>query len=295
VAVVDTGIDPTQPDLVVGAGTSCVNGDPSLADPNGHGTFVAGIIGARNNGSGVVGVAPGTVLHPVKVLDATGSGTLSQVVCGLDWVAHRAHSLRIRVANLSFAATGGSAGACGPKQRDALRRAICSLVARGVTVVAAAGNAPGPISAQIPAAYPEVLTVTAMADGDGEPGGQAAAPCDGVYADDTASGSSFGVTSDDRDHILAAPGVCIRSTLPGGGLGVDSGTSAAAPHVSGTIALCYGTDARPGPCWDLTPAAIVHRLIADAAAQPSDFGFSGDARTGSPDRYYGYLVYAGAF
>ena len=85
VAVLDTGIDPTHPDLNVVGGVDCT-GTGSWADDHGHGTHVAGTIGALDNGIGVVGVAPGTRLWAVKVLDHTGYGTWSQMACGLDWV-----------------------------------------------------------------------------------------------------------------------------------------------------------------------------------------------------------------
>ena len=103
VAVLDTGIDLSNPDLVAGAGTNCVgSGPPEDDDVRGHGTFVAGVIGARNVGAGVVGVAPGTQLYAVKVLDALGDGFVHQVICGIDWVTANAKSLGIRVANMSL-------------------------------------------------------------------------------------------------------------------------------------------------------------------------------------------------
>jgi subtilisin len=85
VAVIDTGIDLAHPDLNAVAGTNC-QGPGAPSDDNGHGTHVAGTIGARNNGTGAVGVAPGTKLYAVKVLSAAGSGYQSQIICGIDWV-----------------------------------------------------------------------------------------------------------------------------------------------------------------------------------------------------------------
>jgi subtilisin len=82
VAVIDTGIT-SQADLNVVGGTNCVGGS-SFADDNGHGTHVAGTVAARDNAEGVVGVAPGARLYAVKVLNAQGSGTISQIICGID-------------------------------------------------------------------------------------------------------------------------------------------------------------------------------------------------------------------
>lgn len=87
VAVIDTGIDLSHADLNAVSGKNCVTAGAPAQDDEGHGTHVAGSIGARNDGSGVVGVAPGTKLYSVKVLDSAGSGTQSQVICGIDWVA----------------------------------------------------------------------------------------------------------------------------------------------------------------------------------------------------------------
>ncbi len=88
VAIVDTGIDPHHVDLTVAGGYSCSTSSPTAwFDPNGHGTHVAGIVGALDNGYGVVGVAPGVRLWAVRILDTSGNGLLSWYVCGLDWIA----------------------------------------------------------------------------------------------------------------------------------------------------------------------------------------------------------------
>ena len=87
VAVLDTGIDLANADLNAASGINCVKTGNPAQDDNGHGTHVAGIVAGRNNGSAVVGVAPGTKLYAVKVLGSSGSGTLSQVLCGIDWVS----------------------------------------------------------------------------------------------------------------------------------------------------------------------------------------------------------------
>src|SRR5215218_6206458 len=100
VAVIDTGIDLDHPDLDAAPGRNCVS-SALPDDDNGHGSHVAGTIAARNNGSGVVGVAPGTRVYAVKVLNHQASGTLSSLLCGIDWVTGNAASLRIGVANMS--------------------------------------------------------------------------------------------------------------------------------------------------------------------------------------------------
>ena len=109
VAVIDTGIDLSHPDLNAADGKNCVGSGPAQ-DDEGHGTHVAGTIGARNDGAGVVGVAPGTRLFSVKVLGAQGGGTWSQIICGIDWVtATRTDadpSNDIAVANMSLGGPG---------------------------------------------------------------------------------------------------------------------------------------------------------------------------------------------
>lgn len=226
VAVVDSGVDGDHPDLAAamtqGANTRRDHGDrsPATRDGNGHGTHIAGIIAARSrNRVGVVGVAPRARIMPVKVLGADGSGWTSDVVEGIVWaVDHGAD-----VVNLSLGAPAA----------EWMAPAIRYAVARGVTVVAAAGN---DASRQplYPAAFPGVIAVSAL-----DPSGRAAA-----Y-------SNRGATVD-----LAAPGTNIVSTVPGG-YGLMSGTSMAAPHVAGVAALVQSLD--PGA----DPATILLRTAAD--------------------------------
>jgi subtilisin len=294
VAVVDTGIDLDHPDLNVGSSTDCT-GTGSADDDHGHGTHVAGTIGARNGAGGVVGVAPGTLVHAVKVLDAEGSGSDSSVICGLDWVTANATALDIRVANLSLGGLGAYSD-CGD-DTDALHEAFCRTVAAGVTVVVAAGNDGWDFGASppdTPAWYPEALTVTAMGDGDGLPGGQVAPGCGGGQTDDfAASFSNFALLNADSSHTMAAPGVCVRSTYRGGAYAYMSGTSMAAPHVAGLVALCLGEDGAAGPCAGMTPAQIVAKLRSDAAqATTLGYGFGGDPASSVESRWYGHLGHA---
>ncbi|HXF97324.1 MAG TPA: S8 family serine peptidase [Gaiellaceae bacterium] len=293
VAVIDTGIDPGHPDLNVAGGVNCSTGR-SYADGNGHGTHVAGTIGARDDGAGVVGVAPGAPLYAVRVLNNAGSGTFADVICGVDWVTANATRLGIKVANMSLGGSG-SDGSCGS---DALHLAICNSVAAGITYVVAAGNSAADFAGFVPAAYDQVLTVTAMADFDGRPGGAAAPTCRTDVDDTAADFSNFTTAgSADAGHTIAGPGVCILSTWRKGGYATLSGTSMATPHVAGTASLCLA-----GPCAGLTPSQVMAKLRDDAAAQPDGYGFLGDPNdplsTGGrtpTTLYYGHLAHAGGY
>jgi subtilisin len=238
IAVLDTGVDATHPDLNVVGGTSCMPDDPSFGtDPSGHGTGVAGVAAAIDNRFGVVGVAPGARIYSVKVLDADGNGTLAGVICGIDWVA--AHASKIDVINFSISDSGAPTRHCGIRDHDVLHEAICRVEARGVTFVASAGNDATNVVNTIPATYDDVIAVSAFADYDGQPGGLAPTDpsCAGLGADDHfATFSNYGSRVD-----IAAPGVCITTTYPTADgvplYGTWSGTSFAAPHVAGGVAL----------------------------------------------------------
>jgi subtilisin len=235
VAVLDTGISTSHPDLNVVGGRDCVTpATPTFDDPNGHGTHVAGTIAARDDDQGVVGVAPGARLWSVRVLDAFGSGALSQVVCGVDFVT--ANAATIEVANMSLTGRGADPGS-GCKTGDALHDAICNSVRADVTYVVAAGNNFEDAANFIPAAYDEVITVSGLADSDGKPGGLGPT-CEGDVDDTFYNSSNFGADID-----LIAPAVCILSDSLGGGVATDSGTSMASAHVAGAAAL--GKSQRP--------------------------------------------------
>jgi subtilisin len=302
VAVIDTGVDLTHPDLNVASGKNCTTSRKTATarDDNGHGTHVAGTIGAENDGGGLVGVAPGTRLYAVKVLNASGQGTWSQVICGIDWVTQKARTLNIKVANMSLAGFGFADGLCGNLIGDALNRAICRSTAAGVTYVVAAGNSGQEFSTTVPAAYPEVLTVTAMSDSDGAAGALGgAATCRSGEGDDRyATFSNFADPTDSggQAHMVAAPGVCIESSWLAGGYRIASGTSMAAPHATGTVALCVGSGGVAGPCAGLAPADVISRIRADAAAASASIGgFVGDPGMPVADRYFGPLVPAGVY
>jgi subtilisin len=286
VAVIDTGSGP-HADLNIAGGRNCSTGNPSnFSDGNGHGTHVAGTIGAINNSAGVVGVAPGIPIYSVRVLNNQGSGSWSSVVCGIDWVTANAARFNIKVANMSLGGGGADDGNCGNSNNDALHKAICRSVAGGVTYVVAAGNDNANLAGFVPAAYDEVLAVTAVADFNGQPGGGAAATCRSDV-DETAADFSNFAGSADAGHTIAAPGVCINSTWKGGGYNTISGTSMASPHVAGTAALCIDTASCSG-----TPSNVMNQL---RSAVQSATGFVGDPANPIGDRYYGYLIYAGGY
>jgi hypothetical protein len=292
VAVLDTGIDLSNPDLVAHPGGNCIGtGPPEDDDPEGHGTFVAGVIGARNAGAGVIGVAPGTELYAVKVLGADGTGYVHEVICGIEWVTANAKQLGIRVANMSLSEVF---------QNEALHLAVRRSVNSGIVYTAAAGNAvpgglPRDIAFESPGSYPEVLTVTAASDTDGAAGGSGPASCYAGESDDSyATFSNFATRPEDIAHVVAAPGVCIESTGRGSGVTTSTGTSASAPHVAGVVALCIDEGGVSGPCGEMTPAEVIQQIRGDAAANATpQNGFFGDPFSPLPvGHYFGHLVSA---
>jgi subtilisin family serine protease len=245
VAIIDTGIDLTHPDLNVVGGVNCSTGGKSYADGNGHGTHTAGTVAAKDDANGVVGVAPGAPLYAVRVLNNQGSGSWSSIICGIDWVTARAAT--IKVANMSLGGTGTDS-ACND---GGMHQAICNSVNAGITYAVAAGNESDDAKNHVPAAYDQVITVSALADFDGLPGGLGSPTCRADVDDTLADFSNFGADVD-----IMAPGVCILSTWKGGGYNTISGTSMATPHVTGAAALYLST--HPGS----SPAAVKSALQA---------------------------------
>jgi subtilisin family serine protease len=287
VAILDTGIM-KRPDLNVVGGYDCSSASDGTSDDNGHGTHVAGIVADRGIPD-VVGVSPGTPLYAVRVFGADGSGNFSAVICGLNWVAEHAAADNIKAVNMSLGGPGSDDGNCGQTDQDALHTAVCRVTAAGVTVVVAAGNDGGDVAATTPAAYSEVLAVSAMADFDGKPGGLApAATCStGGHDDTVADFSDYAAPgSVEVNHTVAAPGVCITSTWNDGGIKTISGTSMASPHVAGLVARCIDA----GPCAGMTPAQIIAKIRADAEARPANQGFVGDSHHATDGKYYGNLA-----
>lgn len=209
--IIDTGIDLDHEDLNVDASrgfnafTSGRDGK-SLDDGNGHGSHVAGTVAALDNSVGVIGVAAGATVIPVKVLDSRGSGSYSGVIAGVDHVAANGNSGD--VANLSL----------GGPTSDALDAAVLAAAQNGIKMVLAAGNESANANNSSPARVNgnNVYTISAMDSND-----------------NFASFSNYANPPVD----YCSPGVAINSTWKGGGYNTISGTSMAAPHAAGVLLL----------------------------------------------------------
>ncbi len=281
VAVIDTGSGPHS-DLNIAGGYNCAGGSTtSFADGNGHGTHVAGTIGARNNGDGVVGVLPGVKIYSVRVLDNAGSGSWSGIICGIDWVTNNSPALggSIRVANMSLGGAGiddGETGKTCGNTSDAMRKAICGSVAAGVTYVAAAGNDNANLAGFVPAAYDEVLAVTAAADFNGQPGPVVAAPTCRSDVDDTAADFSNWTTVGQRrrrPRHRRSRGMHPLD-LDGGRLQHHLGHQHGQPPRRRGRGRLHG---RHRPRAPAPPPHIAQRLLTDAANRaPASYGFLGD-------------------
>lgn len=214
IAVLDTGIDYNHEDLNSNykGGYDFINNDSDPWDDNClsflktcHGTHVSGTIAAEHNGIGVVGVAPASSIYAVKVLDGGGFGYASLVVSGIEWAVTN----KMNVISMSFASS---------ENNTAVLDAVNAAYDSGILLVAAAGNTDGgPVL--YPAAYDSVIAVTAI--------------------DQNAQRASFSPIGQKIE--VAAPGVSINSTVQGG-YGLLSGTSMAAPHVTGVAALIFSTN-----------------------------------------------------
>jgi len=243
IAVIDSGIDYNHPDLNdnYAGGYDFYNDDGYPMDDDGHGTHVAGTIGAEDNDSGVVGVAPEADIYALKILGADGSGSYSDVIAALEWCVDN----DIQVTNNSY----GSSGDPG----DLVKQAFDNANAAGIINIAAAGNEGNPPgrgdNVIYPARWDSVIAVAATDS-----------------SDKRAKWSSTG-----PDVELAAPGVSIVSTLPGGVYGIMSGTSMASPHAAGTAALVISSGINGND-------AVRQQLINTAR----DLGEPG------LDNYYGY-------
>jgi subtilisin len=238
VAVLDTGVDCGHEDFAGGCVYGANFASPGQAfDDHGHGTHVAGIIGARANGVGTIGVAPESTIYAVKVLAANGSGSLSWVAAGIDWAVQNG----IDVINMSLSAAITS---------QALSDAVAAAQAAGVVVVSAAGNSGCCNTVGYPAKLPGSLAVGAV-----------------DASDAIASFSSTGPEVD-----VVAPGVAVRAPVPTGtcalcdpsGYRLLSGTSMATPHVAGVAALLMS---RGRAAWE------VRNLITNTARDLGTPGF----------------------
>ena len=182
IAILDTGIDLDYPDLNVYKDFSVIGINQTGDDDQGHGTHVAGIAAAKDNGIGVIGGAPGARLWSVKVCDSEGKCKISDMIKGVQYVTE--HADEIDVANISVETP----------LSPALNRAITASIKAGVTFVVAAGNYGQDASLTSPASSPDVITVSAIADTDGKCGGEGPAPDIENATDDTFTFSSFGLS-----------------------------------------------------------------------------------------------------
>lgn len=203
VAILDTGCDHKHPDLAgnIYGIRNFTNSQYGATDLQGHGTHVAGIVGAIDNDEGMIGVAPEVELYIAKVLNDDGSGSFSAVIAGIDW----AILMGVDIINMSLGSPAE------PPQE--LHNAILRARAEGITVFSATGNENGEVC--WPAQYKEVIAVSAI-----------------DKYDNRAQFSNFGLKNE-----IIAPGVDILSTYPNGKYAKLSGTSMATPIIAGAAAL----------------------------------------------------------
>jgi len=215
--IIDTGIDLDHPDLNVNTALAktFVPRGTSADDDNGHGTHCAGIVAAKNNTIGVVGVAAGATVVPVKVLDRRGSGAYSVIIAGVNYVAGAATSGD--AVNMSL---GGGA-------YDPIDLAVINMANKGLFVALAAGNESDYAENHSPARADDntIFTISACGTGD-------------LWA----SFSNWGNPPVD----YCAPGVYIKSTYKNGGYTTMSGTSMAAPHACGVLLVTNGNPKTSG-------------------------------------------------
>jgi subtilisin family serine protease len=226
--IIDTGIDVRHPDLNVGHHVNFAR-DRKNFDCNGHGTHVAGTVAAADNGRDVVGVAPGTRLIGVKVIGCSGSGSLSNVLDGIDWV--NANARKPAIANISLST----------RASRAFDRAVRRSVQRNIFYAVAAGNN-----------HDRACKYSPARAGAGTNNGIVTTAATNK-TDEEARFSNYGSCVD-----LWAPGVSILSTRRDGGTATRSGTSTATPHVGGTAALYLSTHAQAAP------AGVETRLKEDS-------------------------------
>jgi subtilisin len=272
IAIIDTGIQPNHPDLNVAGGFAAAGN--TWSDGNGHGTHVAGTAAAKDNGTGVVGVAPGAPVWAVRVCGNGGMCMSGDIVKGIDWVAARKADFKdgvpggINFAAANFSISSADSNNSCSNPANTTHRAICGLVNQGVVFVMAAGN-----DARAKTAYPVAFTVAAIADFNGKAGGGAAPTCRTDEDDTLANFSNWGVD-------IAAPGTCILSTWLNSGYNTISGTSMATPHVTGAVALYIHANAAVNPATDSGGVADIESAIVGAAlAQSHACGYTNERGT----------------
>jgi subtilisin family serine protease len=274
IAVLDTGVSLNHPDLNVYRNVTFINGTLTGNDDVGHGSHVAGIAAAKNNNMGIVGVAPGARIWAIKVCDSQGECKITNQIKGIEYAIR--HANEIDVLNISIENPNS----------PALNSIINAAVKAGITVVVSAGNSGQNASTTSPANDPNVLTVSAIADTDGKCGGLGGAAGLGnkTLPDDTfAFFSNFG-----PEVKIAAPGVDILSTYNGTGYALDSGTSMAAPFVSGAAALYKAEHPNAGPS-EVMAAILKSGSVKNTACDEGAHGYF----VGDPDKLPEPLLYRG--
>lgn len=273
VAILDTGITTAHPELagrIVACKTEVV-GTASCEDDNGHGTHVAGIAGAQGVNSAAKGVAPNISFMSDKVLDSSGSGSLSQVIAGIQWATYGTDGNlgtgdEAHVISMSLGTSQTWKRTNCDNAVPSMTSAINFAVSNGVTVVAAAGNRGG-AGVSLPGCISTTIVVGAVDFND-------------VLA--SFSGQGFAI----KDHGVVAPGVNIFSTWLNDGYNTLSGTSMATPAVSGAVALLKSANS------SLTPADMKTKLFITA----KDLGSIGpDTKYGNGriDTYRAYICATG--
>jgi hypothetical protein len=261
IAIIAQGLDANHEDLNVVGAKSCSTGR-LVRGANHQGTSFAGLAAAVDNDIGVVGIAPGARLWAVRT-----DGSKSALLCALKWLTRNADVIDVAVSAWRYARTR-PIGDCTdpPETLRKLRRAFCDLSAAGVTYVASAGTNSVDTADFEPQAYPEVITVSGMADNDGAPGGLGGPlwECAPHETDDHFIGASnFGAPID-----ISAPGACAATTYPGNdyaaGAYVLRGGSVqfAAAYVAGAAALILANDP------DATPQEVRDTLVSLAEPGP---------------------------
>jgi len=202
IAVMDTGVDLSHPDLQgnIHKGFNFINPNEPPLDDNGHGTMIIGIISASHNNIGITGIAPHADIYPIKVLDRFGEGDIPKVIQGIEWCIEN----DIQLINMSFSVKDDDVN---------LRKSIKRAVKAGIIIVSSGSNTAGG-DVGYPASYNEVISVSSVDKND-----------------------IIGATSPKGKVDYSAPGVDIISTKVNGGYEMATGTSFAAPHITGIIAL----------------------------------------------------------